>query len=170
MAVITAGAITTHVAAMATCTTETAPALVSTFAKLRIGFSKNLDGGPISAPHFYEGYHARAGQTRMPVVPCFKKEWNHTRQTSLCEHGKQTLVSLLADRSCNAMSKSFGNGDVRESPDKKVEKIKTGGEEGRDTTGGTYDVEPATAEDEDLPNGMTRERKGPLGPKQGRRQ
>jgi hypothetical protein len=68
------------------------------------------------------------------------------------------------------MSKSFGNGDVRESPDKKVEKIKTGGDEGRDTTGGTYDVDPAKAEDADLPNGMTRERKGPLGPKQGRRQ
>ena len=68
------------------------------------------------------------------------------------------------------MSKSFGNGDVRESPDKKIEKGKISDDAGRDTTGGTYDVDPATADDQDLPEGMTRERKGPLGPNQGRRQ
>ena len=50
-------------------------------------------------------------------------------------------------------------------------------EENRDIRGGTYDVDPATAKDVgqgeyggQLPEGLSRERKGPLGPTQGRRQ
>jgi len=50
-------------------------------------------------------------------------------------------------------------------------------EDNRDLLGGTYDVDPARAKDVgqgeyggQLPEGLTRERKGPLGPTQGRRQ
>ena len=68
------------------------------------------------------------------------------------------------------MGKEFGNGDIRQNPDKKVQNIKAGVDVGRDTAGGTYDVNPATADEKSLPEGMTRERKGPLGPSQGRRQ
>ena len=50
-------------------------------------------------------------------------------------------------------------------------------EDHRDIKSGTYDVDPATAKDAgqgeyggQLPEGLSRERKGPLGPTQGRRQ
>lgn len=50
-------------------------------------------------------------------------------------------------------------------------------EDYRDTKGGAYDVDPAKAKDVgqgeyggQLPEGLTRERKGPMGPTQGRRQ
>ena len=50
-------------------------------------------------------------------------------------------------------------------------------EKNRDIRGGTYDVDPAKAKDVgqgeyggQLPEGLSRERKGPLGPTQGRRQ
>lgn len=50
-------------------------------------------------------------------------------------------------------------------------------EESRDIRSGTYDVDPAIATDVgqgeyggQLPEGLSRERKGPLGPTQGRRQ
>ena len=57
------------------------------------------------------------------------------------------------------------------------EKGSTQSEKNRDIRGGTYDVDPATAKDVgqgefggQLPEGMSRERKGPLSPTQGRRQ
>lgn len=67
------------------------------------------------------------------------------------------------------MPTQFANGDLR--PDEKIEKLKSGGADHRDTQGGTYDVDPATAKDVGQgeyggqpPEGLTRTRKGPLNP------
>lgn len=61
-------------------------------------------------------------------------------------------------------------------PDRKIEKLKSGDDEHRDTQGGTYDVDPALAKDAGQgefggqpPEGMSRERKGPLNKTTGRR-
>ena len=61
--------------------------------------------------------------------------------------------------------------------DKHIEKRPVRSEANRDIAGGTYDVDPAKAKDVGQgeyggqpPEGLTRERKGPLGPTQGRRQ
>lgn len=70
------------------------------------------------------------------------------------------------------MMKAQGNGNSR--PDSKSEE--SANADYRDTRGGTYDVDPATAKDRGQgefggqpPEGMTRERKGPLSPSSGRR-
>ena len=59
--------------------------------------------------------------------------------------------------------------------DQKFEKLRSCADERRDTQGGTYDVDPALATDSgqgefggQMPEGMMRERKGPLGKTTGR--
>ncbi len=72
------------------------------------------------------------------------------------------------------MPDDFGNGDFRGKPDKSADKLKFA--TARDVQGGAYDVDPARAKDKEQgeyggqpPEGLTRERKGPLNPSTGRR-
>jgi len=74
------------------------------------------------------------------------------------------------------MSANFANGDLRGKPSGRKEKQKASGLEHTDTRGGTYDVDPALAKDVGQdeyggqpPEGMTRQRKGPLNRSTGRR-
>lgn len=73
------------------------------------------------------------------------------------------------------MPHKVGNGDSRGQPDKRARRQKSATVR-RDVQGGPYDVDPARAKDTGQgeyggqpPEGLTRERKGPLNPSTGRR-
>ena len=60
--------------------------------------------------------------------------------------------------------KNLGNGDLRSKPDKKIGILKVANP--RDIQGGAYDTDPGAPTD--IPEGLKRERKGPLSPTKGR--